>query len=57
MSPVAQYTNFQTKLGVVDVRTTLRATYLMLNDGSTVRVSDEILEQLRRLSLAKERMP
>jgi hypothetical protein len=51
------YTNFQTPLFVKDVRTSLRATYLMLNDDTTVRLPDGILKTLKGLSLPDERMP
>jgi len=51
------YTNFQTTLYVTEVLTSLRSTYLRLNDGTTIKVADSILQQLKHLAPAKERMP
>lgn len=50
-------TDFQTKLSVTEVRTSLRATYLILSDGSTARISDAVLEQLKNLPPTTGRTP
>lgn len=55
--PVVVKTDFQTSVYVDDVRTTLRATYLILTDGSTVRVTDSMLKRLQGVGPAAERMP